>query len=520
MGLHGHDPEATIASQHGTPTGDGRGPWLRIGLGVVAFVIFLCVAAAVASYFFIYKDRIQIAHGTPPAAEQPPGSPSPEATETPQEPTATPTWTETPPPTTKEPTATPTLSVTPLPGATPGGEVTGPPTIGPITFTNSIGESGEPEGSFSEFPPFTNEIYAFFDYSGIPDGATFERAWYLDGEETARGSTAWDEGQSGQTYLRLYASSGVLTPGGYRLELYIDGTLLQTGTFTIEWPAAAPGEPSVLPIRVVYAAWDGMRYQLHAMNLDGSDDIVVFGPADSPSWDPGGTMVSIFGEEGLRFGTGLYIVAADGSMLGRKYTSDPNIRYTQWSPDGTRVAYDSQRGGGSRQIFVCDLSQEADTCESWGPQGEFPAWNPQSDKIVYRNCDEGRCSLGIINISGSSWDHGSKTRIPNTGDDFFPAWSPDGSQVAFTRKLSEDNYDVFVVGVDGSDLKQLTDDPALDVLPAWTPDGRILFRSARGGGWGIYIMNRDGSGQEKIKDVPAGPDWGRAGLTAMTVGGW
>jgi Tol biopolymer transport system component len=503
-----------------------------MGLGLGTGVLALCLCAAVvASYFYFLKGRDQVAYApsatteaglgdkpqvsaqTPPAtfgAEQPPGPTSGPAPESPGS-----GGTATPPPGTEEPAATPI----PLPGTTPGGDVTGPPTIGAITFASGIGESGEPEGPGSEFPPATSEIYAFFDYSGMPNGATFERAWYLDGEETARGSTAWNEGESGQTNIKIYAQSGGLDPGEYRLELHIDGTLLQTGTCTVNRPVVAPTKPPVRSTKVVYAAWDGGKYQLHVMNLDGGDDTWIFGPADSPSWNPDGTLVSVFAEEGAKFANGLYVVTADGSMMGNKYIGDANIRYTQWSPDGTRVAYDSQRGGGSYQIYVCELLKGPDACESWGPQGEFPAWNPQSDKIVYRNCDEGRCSLGIINISGSSWDHGSKTRIPNTGDDLFPAWSPNGSQIAFARKLAEGNYDIFVVGVDGSGLKQLTDDPALDVLPAWTPDGRILFRSARGGEWGIYIMNRDGSGQEKIKDVPAGPDWGRAGVSAVAAGG-
>jgi Tol biopolymer transport system component len=529
MGSYGYDPETTLAGQRHSPTGGGRGPWLWVGLGAVVFVLCLCVTAAVASYFFYFKDRGLVAYGTPSAtgaglgekpqvATQMPGTaeagPPGEVSPSP-EPPGIGEGTE-PPPGTEEPTVTPTWGAISLPEATPAG----PPTIGAITFASGISDAGEPEGPGSEFSSTTKEIYAFFDYSGMSDGAAFERAWYLDGQETARGSAAWSEGESGKAHLRLYAQADVLEPGKYELQLYLDGKLLQTGTFTVKRPAAAPTKPPAAgPVKVVYAAWDGGKYQLHVMNLDGSDDMWIFGPGDSPSWKPDGTMVSVFAEEGAKFANGLYIVTADGSQMGNKFIGDANIRYTQWSPDGTRIAYDSQRGGGSHQIYVCDLRKGPDACESWGPQGEYPAWNPQSDKIVYRNCDDGKCTLGIINISDGSWDHGSKTRIPNTGEDFFPAWSPNGRQIAFARKMSDSNYDIFVVGVDGSGLTQLTDDPALDVLPAWTPDGRILFRSARGGEWGIYIMNGDGSGQEKIKSAAAGPDWGGAGISAVAAAG-
>jgi TolB protein len=67
------------------------------------------------------------------------------------------------------------------------------------------------------------------------------------------------------------------------------------------------------------------------------------------------------------------------------------------------------------------------------------------------------------------------------------------------------------MNADGSGITRLTSDPAVDAMPAWLPDGSgLLFRSSRGGSWGIWIMNADGSGQRKIIDAPAGNDWGRA----------
>jgi len=73
------------------------------------------------------------------------------------------------------------------------------------------------------------------------------------------------------------------------------------------------------------------------------------------------------------------------------------------------------------------------------------------------------------------------------------------------------HQDIYVINADGSDLTQLTDDPAADSDPAWSPDNtRIAFRSRRHGNDEIYLMNADGSGQTNLTNHPAmdlSPAW-------------
>ncbi len=96
-----------------------------------------------------------------------------------------------------------------------------------------------------------------------------------------------------------------------------------------------------------------------------------------------------------------------------------------------------------------------------------------------------------------------------------PAWSPDGRKIAFTRSHAPTEgrgpreFDVYVINVDGSGERNLTDD-AVSSVPVWSPDGqRIAFTSLRdaSGMWGgsIYVMNADGSGQQNLTRDPA-PD--------------
>ena len=70
------------------------------------------------------------------------------------------------------------------------------------------------------------------------------------------------------------------------------------------------------------------------------------------------------------------------------------------------------------------------------------------------------------------------------GSDADPAWSPDGTMIAFRRRGSNDNFDVHVMRSDGSGVRPVAAGPSVEEKPAWSPDGRQL----------MIISNRDGSG--------------------------
>ncbi len=80
----------------------------------------------------------------------------------------------------------------------------------------------------------------------------------------------------------------------------------------------------------------------------------------------------------------------------------------------------------------------------------------------------------------------------NPASDRLPAWSPDGSKIAF-RSTRDGNQEIYVMNDDGSNVARLTFDPAVDTSPSWTPDGRVLFSSNRSGRFEIYEVNANGS---------------------------
>ena len=85
-----------------------------------------------------------------------------------------------------------------------------------------------------------------------------------------------------------------------------------------------------------------------------------------------------------------------------------------------------------------------------------------------------------------------------------PMYSPDGMKLAFISTHDGDP-EIFVMNADGSGLKKLTDNTAVDAAPSWSPDGgKIVFTSDRSGSFELYRMNADGSQQHMIPTAVEG----------------
>ena len=122
-----------------------------------------------------------------------------------------------------------------------------------------------------------------------------------------------------------------------------------------------------------------------------------------------------------------------------------------------------------------------------------------------------RCRRGIGQaVGGENLVAGALRRLTDhSGWDGSPSWSPDGRHIAFVSHRDEDdgNFELYVMGSDGSNLTRLTDHPADDWSPSFSPDGRhIAFVSERDGNSELYVMGSDGSNLTRLTDDPAG-DW-------------
>ena len=89
------------------------------------------------------------------------------------------------------------------------------------------------------------------------------------------------------------------------------------------------------------------------------------------------------------------------------------------------------------------------------------------------------------------------TKGDKVGENWLPAWSPDGTKLAFSS-TRDGNPEIYIVNRDGSGLRRLTNSPSIDITPTWSPSGtQIAFTSDRSGSPQIYVVGVDGLGLSK-----------------------
>ena len=128
-------------------------------------------------------------------------------------------------------------------------------------------------------------------------------------------------------------------------------------------------------------------------------------------------------------------------------------------------------------------------------------------------------------------DGGNQRNLTNNpADDRSPSWSPDGQRILFASDRDRDkdghfNYEIYVMDADGGNQRNLTNHPDRDYAPSWSPDGRrIAFASDREGdhaNYEIYVMDDDGGNLQNLTNHPHGdvnPAWFNSPFSVSAAG--
>ena len=258
-------------------------------------------------------------------------------------------------------------------------------------------------------------------------------------------------------------------------------------------PAELPGAVGEGPARIAFSGDDG---EIHVLSLDRGKPRAVTSIA-GPQFDPDGhgrLLVFRDSRAGVNVNDDIAVIRRDGTRYRNlTRTPDANEWGPTWSPDGRRIAFSSDEDG-VPMIFVMDAdgSNARRLSDVWG---EYPAWSPDGRRIAFASEVGGSTAFGEpdhdVFVMGA--DGSNETNLTNDPDsvDMYPTWSPDGAWLAFesTRGTPPSfepperdperasDYDVWAMRPDGSEAHNLTSDPdRQDRFPDWSTHGLLIDR--------------------------------------------
>ena len=319
-------------------------------------------------------------------------------------------------------------------------------------------------------------------------------------------SYAWAGGGEGDIVLtrdggRTWQLSGE-EPGSVPPPVNIEGMFFVTPA--LGW-AVGSAPPSDLRGPVILRSNDGgSTWQpVYEADLRSALRAVTFAPSGI-GWAVGedGLLVRFDPAEDLRalldpdgeLGRDIFVMYADGSGRTNLTNAPGGDLLPAWSPDGSRVAFTSQRTGDNEILVMGDDGTAQVNLTNHPGQDRHATWSPDGGRIAFGSNREGQFDIWVMNADGS----GVTNLSSNTAFDHYPDWSPDGSRIAFHSDRTG-QHDIWVMNADGSEQMDLTGDPGVDSGPAWSPDGtRIAFLSDRDGNSEIFVMSADGTEQTQL----------------------
>lgn len=256
---------------------------------------------------------------------------------------------------------------------------------------------------------------------------------------------------------------------------------------------ALTGLPGIFLTKIAMSCDRSGKKEIYVMDFDGTNVKQVTrhrSIAFAPAWNPDGTKLAY-------------------SLYTRRRDNNKNIDLYEFNFSNNKVKLLSDRKGinsgafyhpkdnsialtmsflGNPEIFLLEGSKVTRLTKSFGFDVD-PAFSPDGSKIAFVSSRSGMPMVYAMNMDGSKVQ-----RLTYAGKyNATPAWSPTNQKIAFSGWV-DGIFDVFIMNPDGTHIERLTKGMGNNEDPYFSPDGNfIVFSSNRAGGKNIYVMNMDGS---------------------------
>lgn len=263
-----------------------------------------------------------------------------------------------------------------------------------------------------------------------------------------------------------------------------DGSDQRTLADSLIWHSSTPPfRWSPDSSRIIYTAIRDVNEQplqavLRVVDVTTGSDVPLAEerPGFLAAWSPDGSQIA-FGayvdapDESGSQESELFVMDSDGTNV-RQLASRPGPDIGPvWSPDGARIAWwGPQPEGGGNSLFMVDVASGEITVLG---EGSEPVWLPDSKHIGFPQEQE---LPGVIqtppdvDIMLMNVETGEQTNLTsNRAPDIWPAWSPDGEQIAFVSTRDGPEGEIYLMNADGSDVRRLTENGMVELMLTWRP---------------------------------------------------
>jgi len=226
----------------------------------------------------------------------------------------------------------------------------------------------------------------------------------------------------------------------------------------------------------------------------------------------------------------VYDINSDGSLLRNRFDFTGS-HWPTFSPDGNRVVFVSEREEGTGEIYTVNfMGDDLKRVTSNNRKEIYASYSPAGDKVLF---------VALVQESPMNWQifsmdvNGSaETQLSHIDNGTKPleiknaSWSPDGTQIIFTSNLGNEGvgYRNYIMNADGSNVRRLSDQFRSEGHPRFSPDAqKIIFNVGAENEESLYLMNADGTGEEKLFSGIAGliarnAEWSPDGQTIIFQG--